>query len=65
MKLSDCNGIWLITQIKENLNQTPKIYLYSGYNNFISEFILQHGIIKVFSKASDFIEIATEIIKHS
>ena len=65
MKMPDGDGMWLISQIRDVLHQTPQIYLCSGYNDYTSEHIKELGIIKVFSKPFDFLNMVNEIIKHS
>ena len=65
LKMPNGDGIWLISQIRDVLQQTPQIYLCSGYNNYTSECIKELGIIKVFTKPFDFLAITLEIIDNA
>lgn len=65
MKMPDGDGIWLISQIHKELDQTPQIYLCSGYFNHTDEEIKELGIIKAFSKPFDFMEVVSEIIEYN
>ena len=65
MKMPNGDGMWLISQIHEELDHTPQIYLCSGYNDYSDEEIKELGIIKKFSKPFDFMEVIAEVIKHN
>lgn len=65
MKMPNGDGIWLISQIHEELHQTPQIYLCSGYNNHPSKYAKELGIIKVFSKPFNLLATVSEVVKNS
>ena len=64
MKMPNGDGMWLISKINEELDQTPHIYLCSGYNDYSNEHLKALGIIEVFPKPFDFTAIISIIIEN-
>lgn len=65
MKMPNGDGMWLISQIHEELDRIPQIYLCSGYNGYSMEEIKELGIIKMFTKPFDFMEVVSDVIEHN
>lgn len=65
MKMPNGDGMWLISQIHEELDHIPQIYLCSGYNGYSMEEIKELGIIKMFTKPFDFMEVVSDVIEHN
>ena len=65
MKMPNGDGMWLISQIREELDHIPDIYLCSGYSKYSDEDIEMLGIVKMFHKPFDFMTVVAEVIEYT